>query len=56
MSKVVKTFVAEQNVRNTAAKEKKKQVYKHLLDSAFDVQWPRVNATLNTSIFKELLK
>ena len=56
MSNEVKVFIAEKSVRKTTATEKKKTVYKHVLDSPFVLKWPKVHSDLGATILTELLK
>lgn len=55
-SKAAKVFVAEKNVRNTTAKEKHKDVYKHVLDSPFVLKWPKVQPQVGEANLTALLK
>ncbi|GAA5799169.1 hypothetical protein HPULCUR_004579 [Helicostylum pulchrum] len=52
----VKTFVAEKNVRNVTATEKKKTIYKNVLGSPFIIKWPTIHTELGQTILTQLLK
>lgn len=52
----VKTFVAENNVRNVTATEKKKTIYKNVLGSPFIIKWPIIHTEMGQTILTQLLK